>query len=458
MDLINIPAPSAAALGPRQSATAPQSGATAGGSSGFASIMQAQRASMPSEPTAGPGPEGSGSAPPSKKALSGADAQSREQGQKAGQSERDTTASDGASVPVVVSSAKSQARDGEVGGGRSNDRVNSDSIEAKDVPAVASLGKKENGKELPPILAALILPGSVFRAAAMAAADRPLRGEGAAATAITTFGPGGIPTGHSGGGVDGKMGNPQAVVDHNPSPTRSIQSESSETSARGSGEGVSIPSRELPQHSPDGAGTPSLAAAALVKTIARPSNPGFAVFSSIPSSKLSDALGPMVGTGPAGTMALPLPLSPAHSEPLPTPSVVPVPVSAQVAWGEALGQQMQWMLGQNLQQVTLQLHPAHLGPLVVRLDLHGNGEANAVFISAHAEVRAAIQVAIPQLQQSFAALGLQLGQASVDAGAGRQFSDGGRTRQTWTNRSVAVAEAPVSAPLAALQGLVNTFV
>jgi len=158
-------------------------------------------------------------------------------------------------------------------------------------------------------------------------------------------------------------------------------------------------------------------------------------------------------------MGLPLPLSATPVTLLPAAPTIPVPVSVQGPWAEALGQQVQWMLGQHLQQVTLQLHPAHLGPLEVHLDLRNTGEANALFISAHADVRAAIQAAVPQLQQSFAAMGLQLGQASVDSGSGRPFGDDGRWRRPMaTTRSAPDLEPVSSAPLATLQGLVNTFV
>jgi len=118
------------------------------------------------------------------------------------------------------------------------------------------------------------------------------------------------------------------------------------------------------------------------------------------------------------------------------------------------------MLGQNVQQVTLQLNPAHLGPLEVHLDLRSGGQANALFISAHPEVRAAIEAAVPQLQQSFAAMGLQLGQASVDSGAAssRRFNDGGRSSRAAAIRLDPTGEPGTTAPVVALQGLVNTFV
>ena len=146
--------------------------------------------------------------------------------------------------------------------------------------------------------------------------------------------------------------------------------------------------------------------------------------------------------------------------PAPAVAVVAPPVDSNPQWGQALGQQVQFLLGQGIQQATLHLNPPHLGPLEVHLDLQQNGQTNAFFSSPHPEVREAIATAMPQLQESFAAAGMSLGQASVGADSGgRPFA---RNKSAPASGIMAAGEAtggvtalPVS--LRARLGLVNTF-
>ncbi|RQW70428.1 hypothetical protein EBB56_13925 [Halomonas sp. YLB-10] len=101
----------------------------------------------------------------------------------------------------------------------------------------------------------------------------------------------------------------------------------------------------------------------------------------------------------------------------------------QAAWPQQLGQTLARLTSQGgagEQQVELRLHPAELGSLGVTLKLGEHG-AQAQFFSAHAQVRQALEQAIPQLREALAEQGIQLGDASVsDQGAqfgGQQPSD-----------------------------------
>ncbi len=145
--------------------------------------------------------------------------------------------------------------------------------------------------------------------------------------------------------------------------------------------------------------------------------------------------------------------------PIPAVAVVAPPVGSNPQWGQALGQQVQFLLGQGVQQATLHLNPPHLGPLEVHLDIQQNGQTNAFFSSAHPEVLEAISTAIPQLQASFAAAGMSLTQTSVSADSGgRPFARG---KSTISPRIAALDEAgahnvlPVAVRMQL--GLVNTF-
>lgn len=89
-------------------------------------------------------------------------------------------------------------------------------------------------------------------------------------------------------------------------------------------------------------------------------------------------------------------------------------------WDQALGNKVVWMAGNGLQSASLSLNPPELGPLKVVLNMSGNNQATASFISNQAEVRQAIESAMPRLREMMQEAGIQLGQASVNSGTGQQ--------------------------------------
>lgn len=84
-------------------------------------------------------------------------------------------------------------------------------------------------------------------------------------------------------------------------------------------------------------------------------------------------------------------------------------------WGAALSQHIARLSSGG--EVELNLNPAELGPLKVKLSL-GDGQAQVLFVSEHLMVRQAIEAAIPQLRSSLADNGISLGQATVGSGSG----------------------------------------
>ena len=118
-----------------------------------------------------------------------------------------------------------------------------------------------------------------------------------------------------------------------------------------------------------------------------------------------------------GTLAGPEPLSTAISHTalqpagaagnsaIPTVSV-PVPVQ-QANWDQALGERIQWLVGQRLQGAQIKLNPAHLGPMEVRIQMQ-HDQASIQFTSAHAMVRDALEAALPRLRDMFESAGVQL--------------------------------------------------
>lgn len=93
------------------------------------------------------------------------------------------------------------------------------------------------------------------------------------------------------------------------------------------------------------------------------------------------------------------------------------------SWASELGQKLLWFVGNDKQLAQLTLNPPQLGSLEITLKLDKDG-ANAHFVSANAEVRGAIETALPRLREMFATAGIDLGQVSVGSESFRQHADG----------------------------------
>lgn len=91
------------------------------------------------------------------------------------------------------------------------------------------------------------------------------------------------------------------------------------------------------------------------------------------------------------------------------------PVVGSPDWPLALARQVVRLApGRDIE---LNLNPAELGPLKVKLSLI-DSQAHVAFVSEHAGVRQALEAALPQLRTSFADSGISLGQTTVGSGSG----------------------------------------
>ena len=84
-------------------------------------------------------------------------------------------------------------------------------------------------------------------------------------------------------------------------------------------------------------------------------------------------------------------------------------------WDDALGQKVLWMVSSQEQVAELSLNPPDLGPLQVTLSI-SNDQATATFVSQHADVRQALEAALPRLREMMAESGISLGGATVSSG------------------------------------------
>ncbi|MFA7279775.1 MAG: flagellar hook-length control protein FliK [Sterolibacterium sp.] len=100
---------------------------------------------------------------------------------------------------------------------------------------------------------------------------------------------------------------------------------------------------------------------------------------------------------------------------------IDTPLKSQ-AWPTELGQKIVWLTGQDKQSAQITLNPPQLGPIEISLNVK-NDQATALFMSANADVRAAIESAMPRLREMLDGVGVQLGQTNVSAESFRQSAD-----------------------------------
>lgn len=85
------------------------------------------------------------------------------------------------------------------------------------------------------------------------------------------------------------------------------------------------------------------------------------------------------------------------------------------AWTNSFSQKVVVSIGRNEQLAEIRINPPHLGPVEVKLTMSGddNRVANVHFTAHQANVREAIENAIPRLREMFGEAGISLGNTTV---------------------------------------------
>jgi flagellar hook-length control protein FliK len=121
-------------------------------------------------------------------------------------------------------------------------------------------------------------------------------------------------------------------------------------------------------------------------------------------------------------------LSPAGLTPNTSAGIVPetslgLPTALRdPSWASDFGQKLLWFAASDKQLAQLTLNPPQLGAIEITLKIDKDS-ANAHFVSANADVRGAIEAALPRLREMFANAGIDLGQVSVGSDSSRQSAD-----------------------------------
>lgn len=124
-------------------------------------------------------------------------------------------------------------------------------------------------------------------------------------------------------------------------------------------------------------------------------------------------------------------------------------------WQQALNQQVLMFHRNGQQSAELRLHPQELGALQITLKLDDQ-QAQLHIASAHGQVRAAVEAAMPQLRHALAESGINLGQSSVGGEStpqwqqAQQQASNGQERSSYAEHAGGEAAAAdgVSAPVA----------
>ncbi len=134
-------------------------------------------------------------------------------------------------------------------------------------------------------------------------------------------------------------------------------------------------------------------------------------------------------------------------------------------WPHDFNERIVWIAKNDQQVAQINISPAQLGPVQITLNLNGD-QANITFVSPHAEVRKAIEDALPNLREMLSTAGISLGQSNVGAQSQQQqrelpnqFANGNRLSG---ENAILPAEShsgsiPAGSPIQRGRGLVDLF-
>ena len=123
------------------------------------------------------------------------------------------------------------------------------------------------------------------------------------------------------------------------------------------------------------------------------------------------------------------------------PPMVPgQPVQMQQSgWSEAVVDRVMWLSSQNLKSAEIQLDPAELGRMEVRIDMTKD-QTQVTFMSPHAHVRDALEGQMQRLRDSFAQQGMTMDVNVSDQSRGWQGESGGDSRNRGVGGALAAGE------------------
>jgi flagellar hook-length control protein FliK len=108
-------------------------------------------------------------------------------------------------------------------------------------------------------------------------------------------------------------------------------------------------------------------------------------------------------------------------------------------WAQDFSERIVWIARNDQQVAQINISPAQLGPVQITLNINGD-QANIAFASPHADVRKAIEDAMPNLREMLSTAGISLGQSNVGAQLQQQQRD---TAALFTNGNRSAGETAI---------------
>jgi flagellar hook-length control protein FliK len=253
-----------------------------------------------------------------------------------------------------------------------------------------------------------------------------------------------------------------------PAATARLGDASAADDAAGGTDGAALAVTAIGAHRSPAAATPGtdpadLAAAATTAAAeALPALDGAIVADEFqPQAVLPQGLAPLPGAAPGAlATSLPTPLAgPAAAHGGAAPLLLSAPVDS-AGFPQALASQLTTLARDGVHEATLQLNPAEMGPIAVKIVLDG-AQAQIDFAAAHARTREAIESGLPSLAAALHGAGLTLAGGGVyEQHPGRDGEpspgEGGRGGGS---RAAADDEAPAAAAprRVAVHGLLDAY-
>ena len=103
-------------------------------------------------------------------------------------------------------------------------------------------------------------------------------------------------------------------------------------------------------------------------------------------------------------------------------------------WSQEFTHRLMWMNKQGIQQVRLQMNPANLGSIDVKIAIQ-NDQANISFLSQHGVVREAIEASLPRLREMMTDAGVKLENVNVSGQDDQQHSHASMHRANYGGSS-----------------------
>ena len=125
----------------------------------------------------------------------------------------------------------------------------------------------------------------------------------------------------------------------------------------------------------------------------------------------------------------------------PTPSTNPTVTTPlqDNRWAQDFSERIVWVARNDQQVAQINISPAQLGPVQITLNMNGD-QASIAFASPHADVRKAIEDAMPNLREMLSTAGISLGQSNVGAQLQQQQRD---TAAMFTNGNRSAGETAI---------------